>query len=836
MSALSTRTKAIALGAVAFVLLVVAVVALDHAVGGDAVQKAKDALSSLPASRVALAVLLTIASYALLTAYDALALRYAQKEVAPQNVVLTSFIAFAFAHNVGFGFLAGASVRARRYGRAGLDGGDVAKVAAFSGATTWLGIASVGGVMLLLSPPSPWLRAVGALALLLVAGYIVLCARAREPVKLWRFTIAVPSLPLALVQLALAAVDWLLAGAVLAALVAVDARSFVAVIGAFALASVVAIVSHVPGGLGVLESMVLVLLSPSLPAEHVLGALVAFRAIYYVIPFVTALVVFGFTELHASETGRLFLRACRGLVPEISALLVLGAGAVLLVSGSRPGLVDRLKALHRLVPLALIEGSHLVGSALGIILVLLARGLWRRLDSAWMLAIVVLLAGSVASLLKGFDWEEALLLVVVAALLAPNRDKFYRTGSLFSEPRSPSFLIGVALVVAATVYLGFLSYANVEYREQLWWQMALDADAPRFLRALVAMVAVVLAYGAAQLVRPTKLRKRAAGVDDVAKALAVARVSEESQARLVATGDKTVLFSDDGSAFLMYSVEGRAFIAMGDPVGNPEKRGELIKKFRKMADEHDAACAFYQVVPEAITDYVDRGFALVKLGEEARVDLADFGLEGRAMKSLRASHKKAAKEVTFAVLEDCAPVLAQLRAVSDKWLLSKNVREKGFSLGCFDDDYLKTGPVAVVKKGDDIVAFANIWPTDTKVELSIDLMRHDERAPNGTMDFLFAELMLWGKAQGYRWFSLGMAPMSGLEDGPLSPWWSRAFSLIFRHGEALYNFKGLRAYKEKFDPVWRGRYLACSSALDVPRVLASVATLTSRGLGGVFAR
>src|ERR1044071_9447595 len=111
--------------------------------------------------------------------------------------------------------------------------------------------------------------------------------------------------------------------------------------------------------------------------DHVLGALVAFRVIYYVVPFVAALVTFAVVEVQASTRGRLVVAALRGLVPELSAVLVLVAGAVLLVSGSKPGLVDRMRALHHLVPLALIEGSHLIGSAIGIGLVILARGLVR---------------------------------------------------------------------------------------------------------------------------------------------------------------------------------------------------------------------------------------------------------------------------------------------------------------------------------------------------------------------------------------------------------------------------------------------------------------------------
>ena len=104
------------------------------------------------------------------------------------------------------------------------------------------------------------------------------------------------------------------------------------------------------------------------------------------------------------------------------------------------------------------------------------------------------------------------------------------------------------------------------------------------------------------------------------------------------------------------------------------------------------------------------------------------------------------------------------------------------------------------------------------------------------MDFLFAELMAWGKTEGYRWFNLGMAPLSGLPQHGLAPLWGRAGSLLFRHGEHFYNFQGVREYKDKFDPVWEPRYLACPGTLALPRVLAHVASLVSGGWKGVVTK
>jgi phosphatidylglycerol lysyltransferase len=127
-----------------------------------------------------------------------------------------------------------------------------------------------------------------------------------------------------------------------------------------------------------------------------------------------------------------------------------------------------------------------------------------------------------------------------------------------------------------------------------------------------------------------------------------------------------------------------------------------------------------------------------------------------------------------------------------------------------------------------------MWSGGGKQELSIDLMRYLPEAPRGVMEYLFIQLMLWGKEEGYRWFNLGMAPLSGLEDHALAPLWSRLGAFVFRHGEHFYNLQGLRQYKEKFDPEWESRYLASPAGLSLPRILANIASLISGGMKGII--
>jgi phosphatidylglycerol lysyltransferase len=182
------------------------------------------------------------------------------------------------------------------------------------------------------------------------------------------------------------------------------------------------------------------------------------------------------------------------------------------------------------------------------------------------------------------------------------------------------------------------------------------------------------------------------------------------------------------------------------------------------------------------------------------------------------------------------PLLPRLRQISDAWLEDRATAEKGFSLGAFGERYLAEFPVAIVKSEGDTVAFANLWGTETREELSVDLMRFLPDAPRSSMDYLFIELMLWGRAQGYRTFSLGMAPLAGLENRALAPLWHRVGGFLYRHGESFYNFEGLRRYKAKFDPVWEPRYLASPGGLHLPRVLLEVSTLISGGLKELVAK
>jgi phosphatidylglycerol lysyltransferase len=323
-------------------------------------------------------------------------------------------------------------------------------------------------------------------------------------------------------------------------------------------------------------------------------------------------------------------------------------------------------------------------------------------------------------------------------------------------------------------------------------------------------------------------------LERAAAIIARAEIAPED-APLALLGDKDLLFSDSGESFLAFRVRGSRWIAMSEPVGRRDERRALLWRFAEMADRDGDTPVFYGVSPDLLPELIDLGLTVRKIGETAEVQLARFSLEGRSRQALRTARNRAAREgVRFEVLDRGAAwtEAERLKAVSDSWLSRQKGGEKGFSMGRFDLAYLAHTRLAVVRLEERIVAFANLWETPGAV--AVDLMRYAGEAPPYVMDYLFAELLLWAKAQGAERFGLGAAPLSGLDEHRLAPLLTRLGALLFEEGGALYSFKGLRAYKEKFDPVWEPRYLAAPASAPMATVLLDVALLTGRGWGGLL--
>lgn len=530
------------------------------------------------------------------------------------------------------------------------------------------------------------------------------------------------------------------------------------------------------------------------------------------------------------------------IAPKLTAALTLMAGVMLLVSGATPSDPERFGWLMSWAPLWLIELSHFLSSILGLALVLVAFGLNRRLDAAWGATIALSLVAAVLAFFKGVDYEESLILVGLCLLLAPLREAFDRTARLSRMEITPGWLISAFLLLIGAGVLGLWSFHNIDYGDQQWWRVMGDAEASRAIRSSVGAGVVLLVIGLWRLFATPATPKIAGDHDpdfERVRAILASAVGAKPDAGLALLGDKRFLFSESGRSFLMFGVRGRSWIAMGPPVGDPADQHELLWRFRELADAHAARPGFYGLGPALLPEMVEMGFAIQKAGEEAVVPLETFSLQGRKREVLRRNWRKAGEVgATFEVIPaaEVEARMPELKAVSDQWLARHAGGEKGFSMGGFVPRYVAEFPCALVRREGKVVAFATLWTTPDRSEFSMDLMRYSDEAPKNVMDFLFVELFEWGRASGYKAFDFGMAPLAGLLDRPLAPLMSRMGRLLFERGEDIYNFQGVRRYKDKFDPLWRPCYIAGPSKWSIPILIADVGLLSSGGVSGLTRR
>src|SRR5512136_397208 len=399
-------------------------------------QDALQSLNELPNQSILLCFLLTIFSYLIMSGYDLLALRYIRHPLPYPKIGVASFIGYAFSNNIGLSMLAGGSVRYRLYSSWGLTAFEITEVVGFCTLSLWLGFFALGGAVFLLEPmpvpkalhiPFYSVKFVGILFLASVITYVLLSLSRKNAFSLGEWEFYLPSPKLLASQVLVAVFDWTLAGTTLFVLLPGTATlSWPWFISVYMLGQLVGLISQLPGGLGVFETVVIFLTSAVLPAHRVVAALLVYRGVYYFLPLLVAAGLLAGQEILERKAGAQRLVQTFGhwasyLVPQILAFSSFVGGAILLFSGSTPAISWRLTWLRSFLPLGVIEISHFLGSLVGVALLLLARSLQRRVDVAYILTLCLLGAGIVFSLVKGFDYEEAIVLFLVFIALLPCR-------------------------------------------------------------------------------------------------------------------------------------------------------------------------------------------------------------------------------------------------------------------------------------------------------------------------------------------------------------------------------------------------------------------------------
>jgi phosphatidylglycerol lysyltransferase len=646
-------------------------------------------------------------------------------------------------------------------------------------------------------------------------------------------------------------IDWLLAAATLYACIYLSGEHVKPglLLGAFAGAGVLGLVSQVPGGLGVFDGLILLALTEAgYDKAAVVSGLMLFRIAYYLLPLLIALymgseMLSARLPLLARLRTRLAGHPLFGLLglpatlladfgTRLLAILTFGAGAMQLASAAIPSVSEQIETVRAHLPILAVESSNWFSVLSGVVLLGLARGIDGRLRIAYRVAMWLLLISAALAVTKGLHFGEALFLLAVAALLRARKRVFSRRAMTLTSARTFGWFAGLLICVMVFFAIGVAQVLGDDSFDLFY--VGFGEHTSRIGRGLAAALLGLVTYliwQAFAVKRPQLTLPDRAELER-ARELYNAHGGGEF-AHLTFMADKHLFWAADHQAVIAYGSVRDRLVALGSPCGADAAIDRAILDFRHFADAQDRVPVFYEVLEPDLSRYHDHGFDLFKLGELALVRLEEFSLAGKRWEDLRQATNRAQKEkLTFTLVQppfDTA-LLTDLERVSDAWLADKGGDEKGFSLGRFDPAYFAWSPLGLVHRDGELIAFANVLPPyGPGGHASVDLMRHVADTPRSTMDFLFANVMQWAQQQGHELFSLGMAPLSRVGDNPYARVNERLAALAFQYGNRFYNYQGVRKYKDKFKPEWVGSYLAYPRGLWVPGLLIDIAALVSGG-------
>ena len=530
-------------------------------------------------------------------------------------------------------------------------------------------------------------------------------------------------------------------------------------------------------------------------------------------------------------------------------LLTSLTGIANLISAVTPSLPERIEWLRKIFPFPVRAGGHFFAAISGFILLTLAAHLLRRKRVAWLLTVGLLVISILSNLIKGFDYEEGLLSGVLLLQLILMRRVFTAQSDQPSIAQGIRVLVGALLFTLAYGTLGFYildgrftidqQFVNFGFRQALLQTLAMFFTGDNagletktrfgqfFADSIYMVGATTLGYALFMLLRPVLLRGDPSKTSEWERARAIVdQHGQTSLARLALLEDKAYYFSPSGQTVIAYVAKGRAAIALGDPIGSVEDRQEAIVSFQQFCDLNDWYAAFYEVPPDQLALYSSLGLRSLHVGEEAIINLKTFSLKGKANQNLRTAVNRLTK-IRYTAQVYAPPIadmlLRQLKPVSDEWLQHKQGAEKQFSIGWFDPDYLRECFIGVVFDAEyQIIAFVNLLSNYHQPEVTVDLMRHRQEVPNGTMDFLFVSLLQHFQQLDYDGFNFSLSPLAGVGEAPNSQRTEKALHYLSTHLNQFYNFQGLHEFKEKFQPQWEPRYLVYPSLAALPDIVVGL--------------
>ncbi|WP_025732929.1 phosphatidylglycerol lysyltransferase domain-containing protein [Carnimonas nigrificans] len=801
-------------------------------------------LMQVPIYAVLGALLAAVGSYLALVCYEWSAARFAGVRLRWPLLILGGSCATAVGNAIGLSMLSGGAVRCRLYFPQGLHAPDVARMSVFVSLALGVTLPPLAAVAALvhqdtaaqaLHLPHWAVAAIGYTVILLYLLALALLYRTRQSERpapdarmhrlgksLWRL----PSLRLSLFQLVITLADVTCAAAVLYLLLP-NAPPFATFLLVYLLALAAGVLSHVPGGIGVFEAIILSAFSGQVGAAALTAALLLYRVIYVLLPLLLAFMALLINEAR-KVADRLSDSTMVSLVAPLLALMLFAVGIAELLSNVVPEAALFSGFVMRWAPTALIEVSTLALSVLGLISLVLARGLVRRMASAWRWAVLTLLVGAFCALLKGVDVVDLALIIPSLLALLVFRSTFYRDNALLTMPLSWRFVLSCVGVVVISTWLMLLTHRGLPLASVLWWHPDYNVLLSRSLQGVVISALLLVGITLWWLLRPVKALGPASQ-KAMDKALTIVRTSCQPEGMLLATGGKSLLFNKRKDAFIAYRQHHRYLVALSDPVGETACRAGLVWDFRDLGELRGLTPLIYLAHHDDLGLYLHAGQIAVKVAQEHLVMLDSTQRSAATEQALSAVWREGCEQgLAFACYAAGEAPLDTLREVSDQWVAEQGINERRYSCGRFDADYLSHFRIATVSSGGRVLAFASIMETEHSPRVVIDLVRWRPGLCEHSLDWLLCGLMRVLADEGFAELSVATLPVAQISRGRAGGLARAVNEYVLSRGETLAREGSLVHFEALFAPVIRPRYLILPIGEDPARALDDIADLVSQ--------
>jgi uncharacterized membrane protein YbhN (UPF0104 family) len=648
-------------GTVSLIVFAIALQVIGREVTQETAPEIQGAVSSIGLWTVLGALVMAVVSYTGLALNDRYALAMLDKPVSMRRSVRASVTAYALAKGLGYSWATAGTARQRLYSRWGLDPYEIGALSALTGIAVPLAGISVAGLGLALGgaidldgagrlPFEVWML-VALCCLMPAAFWASFLVLGPKQFKIGPTPVSVPSLKSGICHLGAVMLDRIGAATALYLLLPDHGGwSYPAFLAVFVLAGLLGVLSGTPGGLGVFEAVILALAPVSQDAPGTAVALLVYRLIYTVLPLVlaTAILIYEHTGpavAPASRVARRLGARVPGQAHRILSLTVFGAGLMVLLSVATPAARVRLDLLERIDFGTISDIAHLCAAVLAVAIMAWAGGLWRDIANSWKPIVALLIAGSIACCLKGLDWEEALLLALVAASVLILRG-LLDSPELDARGRQRAtvtvrwwYLVAGSVVAASTL----ANFAHPELSRLSTWpgQFLADTEAGRVGRALIAVAVLVAALGALawrQQQTGRELPVLTKGeIEERKKVLAAAGIARPDIALARETGWQAVAVPGSPAIVLVHPGEGRLLI-WADLIPGPDamplsevKTPSIYQFAIALAEDRGLDAVFTGCSPRAGAALSELGLTLYATASLATISLQPAEAWGKSV-------------------------------------------------------------------------------------------------------------------------------------------------------------------------------------------------------------